>query len=251
MYTAYYDDSGSPDDTLAVAVAGFVASDAQWTEFERNWNDTLRQFGISLFHMNEFAGSRGEFSRFKENKPDREVFLRKLIADIILRVSHACGHGVLMNDYRAVNAVYAMDDPYELTPYALCGRTCVASVSNWARRRGIPENQIRFVFEDGSQGKGTLEQRILRDKKISPVFKKKSECVPLQAADLLAYEILKGHRFIFEKGIEFFEELRYPLKRLSTLVREPGDLGTYEQKDLEQLCLTAKIPRREVLKAAG
>ena len=87
MFTAYYDDSGTANDTLAVVVAGFVATDEQWTHFERNWNDSLRQFGISRFHMREFAHSVGEFSRFKQNKGERESFLRQPLSHIKLRVT--------------------------------------------------------------------------------------------------------------------------------------------------------------------
>ncbi len=34
MYTAYFDESGSPDDTPTVIVAGFVALDESWIKFE-------------------------------------------------------------------------------------------------------------------------------------------------------------------------------------------------------------------------
>jgi hypothetical protein len=68
MYTAYYDDSGTSHDTLAVVVGGFLATDEQWRYFERNWNQTLQRFGISLFHMKDFAHSVGEFSKFKAQK---------------------------------------------------------------------------------------------------------------------------------------------------------------------------------------
>src|ERR1700723_237460 len=172
MFTAYFDDSGSPDDTLAVVVAGFVASDGQWTEFERNWNDTLKQFGIPLFHMKEFAHSTGKFSKFKHDKKNREWFLRQLLSHINLRVRHSCGHAVLMDDFRKVNEVYAFE-AINITPYSLCGRTCLASVGNWAKRSGVADDQIRYVFEDGSKGKGTLEHRIQRDKGTTAVFKKK------------------------------------------------------------------------------
>src|SRR5882762_4956327 len=180
MATAYFDDSGSPDDTLAVVVAGFVASDEQWQHFERNWNDTLKQFGVPMFHMKEFAHSVGAFSKFKRNREDREWLLRQLLSHIKLRVRHSCGHAVIMDDFRKVNSFYALES-INITPYSLCGRTCLASVSDWARRWGIAEDQIRYVFEDGSRGKGTLEQRILRDKEITPEFKKKHESIPLQA----------------------------------------------------------------------
>jgi hypothetical protein len=71
VFTAYYDESGSPD-AHSVVVAGFVASDDQWKEFERNWNESLHQFGISHFHAVEFAQSVGEFAKWKghEKNPD-------------------------------------------------------------------------------------------------------------------------------------------------------------------------------------
>jgi hypothetical protein len=35
MYSAFFDESGHPDDTLFLVVAGCVAEVGQWTEFER------------------------------------------------------------------------------------------------------------------------------------------------------------------------------------------------------------------------
>jgi hypothetical protein len=35
MFTAIFDGSGSPDDTMAVVVAGFVGKAEQWIEFEK------------------------------------------------------------------------------------------------------------------------------------------------------------------------------------------------------------------------
>jgi hypothetical protein len=148
MFTAYSDDSGTADDTLAVVVAGFVATNEQWLHFERNWNDTLNQFGISKFHMKDFAHSLREFSGFRENKEDREWFMRQLLAHIRLRVTYSNGHALLMDHYRTVNNVYALDQAFP--PYALAGRTCIARINLWAEKRGIPKEQIRHVFEDGS-----------------------------------------------------------------------------------------------------
>jgi len=247
VYTAHYDDSGTADDTVAVVVAGFVATDEQWPHFERNWNDTLRQFGISHFHMKEFAHSVGEFSQFKQNKEEREFFLGQLLSHIKLRVAYSNAHAVLMDDYRRVNSVYALD--YALPPYALAGRTCVARINVWAEKRGIPKEQIRHVFEDGSAGKRMLYESVLRNHRIEVTFKKKDECVALQAADLFAYEMLAANRFIFEKGIVDFHKLRYPIRQLEPLLREPYDWGTYTQKNLEEFCKKAPIPRRDALVA--
>lgn len=249
MFTAYYDDSGSPDDTLAVVVAGFVATDEQWPHFERNWNDTLRQFGISHFHMKDFAHSVGEFSKFKQNKESREFFLRQLLSHIKLRVIYTNGHAVLMDAYRKVNETYALQ--YAFPPYALAGRTCIARINLWAERQGISKNEIQHVFEDGSAGRTKLYESVFRDHGLEVTFKKKSECVVLQAADLFAYEILAANRFIFEKGIVDFDRLRYPIRQLKALFRDPYDWGTFTQEDLEEFCKKAPIPRRDSLVAAA
>jgi len=245
MFTAYYDDSGTANDTLAVVVAGFVATDEQWTHFDRNWSDSLRQFGISHFHMREFAHSVGEFARFKQDKEERECFLRQLLSHIKLRVTHTVAHAVLMNDYRKVNKIYALD--YAFPPYALAGRTCVARLNLWAEKRGIPKEQIRHIFEDGSAGKTELYESVLRDHQIKVTFKKKDEAIALQSADLFAYEILAGNRAVFEKGITDFDKLRFPIRQLEGFLRDPYDWGTYTQESLETFCENAPIPRRDSL----
>jgi hypothetical protein len=245
--TTVPDDSGTANDTLAVVVAGFVATDEQWTQFECNWNDSLRQFRISHFHMKEFAHSVGEFSRFRQAKEERESFLRQLLSHIKLRVTYTVAHAVLMNDYRKVNEIYALD--YGFPPYALAGRSCVARINLWAEKHGIPKQQIRHVFEDGSAGKTKLYESALRDHGIHVTFMEKGECAALQAADLLAYEALATNRAIFEKGITEFEKLRYPIRQLESLIRDSYDFGSYTVKDLENFCVNAPIPRRDSLVA--
>jgi hypothetical protein len=247
VFTAYYDESGSPD-ALAVVVAGFVASDDQWREFERNWNESLNAFGISHFHAVEFAQSVGEFTKWKghEKSPglqlERQRFLRQLLAHIKLRARFCCSHVVRMADYRKVNGVYFLD---AVQPYALCGRTAVASVIGWSSRNKIPETQVRHIFEDGAKHKGFLQKRLIKDKGFNPIFMKKDEAVSLQAADLLAYETLLGIRNIFEKGVTDFERLRYPFRMLDEVPHTMIDWGIYSEEDLENFCLNARIPRRD------
>lgn len=247
MFTAYYDESGSPEQR-AVVVASFVASDEQWLEFERNWNDTLRQFDISLFHAVEFFQSVGEFAKWNAHSTNRELqetrqwFLRQLLAHIKLRVRFCCSHVVRMEDYRKVNQTYFLD---AVPPYAISGRTAVKSVTDWANRNHISEAQINHVFEDGAKHKGSLQKSIIKHKGFEPIFKKKDEAVPLQAADLLAYETHAGIRDIFERGVTDFDDLRYPLRMLDEVPHRMIDWGTYSETNLEEFCVKAKIPRRD------
>jgi hypothetical protein len=148
-----------------------------------------------------------------------------------------------------VNSVYALD--YAFPPYALAGRTCVARINLWAERRGVPKEQIQHVFEDGAAGKGLLYDSVLRDHGMKVSFNGKDASAALQAADLVASEMLAGNRSIFEKGIVDFEKLRFPIRQLSNLVRDPLDWGTYTREDLETFCKKAAIPRRESLPAGA
>src|SRR6266700_4075778 len=119
MFTAYFDSSGSPDQDAAVVVAGFIAEDKQWVEFNRNWNDTLTLFGVSSLHMREFAHSIGEFTLWKRDNYKRKRFLESLISHIRLRARHSFASSVIMNDYRDVDSRYQLRE--FSTPLALAG----------------------------------------------------------------------------------------------------------------------------------
>ena len=60
-------------------VAGFLATEEQWIEFDRNRNDCLRDFGVSGLHMKLFAHSRRDFVSWKGNEHKRRLFLVRLI----------------------------------------------------------------------------------------------------------------------------------------------------------------------------
>jgi len=253
IFTAYNDESGHPNQE-AVVVAGFVASDAQWVEFERNWRDTLYLFGVNRFHAKEYFHSVGEFAKWANHRSNpetaetRQRFLRQLIAHIKLRCRLCYSHAVRMDSYRKVDRVYFLR---AMRPYELCGRTAVKSVDAWADRNLIPKNQVTYVFEDGAKHKGFLEKRILRDKKLELIFKTAEEAVPLQAADLLAYETLLGLRAIFERGVTDFEDLRYPLRKLDEIPHGIKDWGLYEEHNLEDICKNIGIPRRDSFDYTG
>jgi len=60
-FSAYFDESGTKADTVAVVVAGFIAPAEQWIAFEHDWKRILSMFKVSSLHMRDFAHSKGEF----------------------------------------------------------------------------------------------------------------------------------------------------------------------------------------------
>jgi hypothetical protein len=57
MYTAYFDESGTHGSSEALVIAGYVASNPQWQEFDYEWKKALEDAGVTHFHMRDFAHS--------------------------------------------------------------------------------------------------------------------------------------------------------------------------------------------------
>jgi hypothetical protein len=247
-FIAYFDGSGSPDDTVAVAVAGFIAPAEQWIEFERNWNDCLKDFGVSALHMRNFAHSRGEFGSWKGDEDKRRRFLSRLISIIQIRVQHSFASAVRMEDYRRVDAKYRLSEFSK--PYALAGCTCIAKVTKWAKRWIKPDDSISVVFEDGDADKGSLMRAAKADFGITPRFLAKNKCMAFQAADLLAYEHLLANVKLSKSatGKVFEDELRRPLMRLSEIPggRSGSDWGFHSEDDMINSCVRDGVQLRSV-----
>ncbi len=248
MFTIYFDESGSPDDTKAVVVAGLLADAQQWIDFEKNWHDALQSFGVSALHMRHFAHSVGEFNNWKCNEAKRRSFLARLINIVTTRVRHTFADVVLMDDYHKVDETYHLSAIFK--PYTIAARTCVTKVRKWAKRFNVDEGAIAYLFEDGATDKTDLIQRLTHDGVSNFSFIPKERSMALQAADLLAYEHLLVHTRLCTGKIQYWNETRHPLRELDKIPNDDGrDWGVYTVGDLEKLCINVKIPRRSVANA--
>jgi len=250
MFTVYFDGSGSPDDTVALAVAGFIAPADQWIEFERNWNDCLTAFGVSSLHMRHYAHSRGEFTSSKGDKHKRDRFMGRLISIIKSRVWHSFASAVVMDGYRKIDAKYCLGG--FAMPYALAGGTCIEKVERWKARRGRMDDEIAYFFEDGDTDKGDL-MRIAKERLgFTLQFLKKEQSAAFQAADLLAYEhfLINVRLRKSEKNELFEDEVRYPLMELSKIPggsQQEDDWGVHSEDNLAAICVEYRVPLRHPL----
>src|ERR1700722_18457265 len=78
-FAAYFDDSGHPDDQVAVVVGGLIASERQWLLFEKEWREILEPMGIEAFHMTDFERCK-IWSRER-----KDAILRRLVSAIRIR----------------------------------------------------------------------------------------------------------------------------------------------------------------------
>src|SRR5262249_21345852 len=148
--TVYCDASGT-EDTDCRSVGGFIADDNDWTIFDREWSNALKEFGLSYFRMSEFAQSVGQFARWRGQESMRRALLDRLVRSIIPHPQHWSGAAIMKEPYQRV------DKDYELHEYAqrypICGAMCIVKMRQWydAHHLDVP---IEYVFEKGDEHVG-------------------------------------------------------------------------------------------------
>jgi hypothetical protein len=191
-FTCYFDASGTQHDQLALAVAGFMSTAEKWIEFEEAWKSRLSKSGLKHFHKKEldlarYPGLLDDLARIIRDHTMRKFGMVVRVAELHSRVPE-----------KAYNK-------WHLNAYSYAGRACAAYVRQWAQSwhaRSIPE----LIFATGDTGRPQLERRLRRDGftdvRFQPAIDVKDiktgsiipAAIPLQAADLLAYELFNPVR---------------------------------------------------------
>ena len=254
MLQAYFDESYGPK---VFTLAGLVSSAASWGRFSREWNSTLRRFGIEgRFHMNEFESGRGDFTGWATT---RKVALARELARLIR--GHAqllVGVSVLVEDFARVYPIDPMnprDNP--LTVYEYCMQSCLERIAT-AMQTGRHEIDLFFDRNRQHQTTATHFQYILAKTHDwdhvfgSMTFASSHQHVPLQAADVVAYENYKQvlNQFVDGGRIpprKLHEALRKHPRTFfgyfdgPTLERERRDLAEHTTKLSQQPALLSKL----------
>jgi hypothetical protein len=222
-------DASGKEDTPCLVVAGFVSSPTDWKLFDAQWTGRLKEDGIHHFHMCEFAHSVGQFATgWKEDETRRQRLFRDLIQIIQSNVYRKFSSSVEMDSFSRLSAENRR--AYALNAYSLACRGCAADIRNWQKSEKfvVP---TAYVFEDGDAGRGLVTKRFQEDGLPPPSFKGKKDFSPLQAADILAYELHKPHRDMLA-GKPRIKQFRFGLQELNKI---PGEPSYYSPKNLQEL----------------
>jgi len=92
-----------------------------------------------------------------------------------------------MDSYRGMNNDYTIEESIGM-PYALAARVLIAKLHEWQDVKGDERSELHVVFEDGTYGKGDLLEVFAKDRIPTPSFVKKTDCIAVLAADLIAWE---------------------------------------------------------------
>ena len=230
MFTAYFDASGDDHSQLALAVCGFIAHAGAWIDWEQEWLERLRRDGLDYFHRTELHGwEPTKLSRLIED-------LSQIIRD---HVARKIGISILNEHLKEVMTNEERKE-WRVKSYSVAGRTAAVEARLWASTDGlrIPE----LVFEKGDVGSGDLKHLLESQGYPSPVFKPKKKqinrksglpmepAIPLQAADLYAYEVFHRTRRFQETP----EKSRLP-EALDKIPGDPGRIGVKNLTFLREL----------------
>jgi hypothetical protein len=214
-----------------LAVAGFVSSAECWIEWEKEWLSRLREDGLDYFH-------RAELNKW--NPVKREKLIEDLCRIIRTYVNSKTGVAVVNAKLRTKLSVDERTR-WRLKAYALAGRTAAKEMRIWASQWQGPMPEL--IYEQGDYGTGDLMHLLTSQGYPAPIFKPKRTrkhqksgltiegAIPLQAADLLAYEVFSRVRCVQENGYITKERHRLP----DDLEKIPGECGFVTDDHLDFL----------------
>ena len=211
MLSAYFDDSGTHAASRIVAVAGVMGTESELTSLEDLWREQLERPldglrpPITEFHAHDCFKSKGEFAGW--NRAETDLFRRQL-RDAIIK-SHVSAYGIAY--FKADWDAIITGDLLALLGNAEGNavRNCFVRALRWAYINAF-DPDIAFVFDDSDNLERKRDihacydafRRHAKEKHLSGIaFLNSKKVLPLQAADLFAWEFNRNAHQILEKGL--------------------------------------------------
>jgi hypothetical protein len=210
VFRAFLDESGTHDGSPVLTVAGYLARPAAWRKWVPTWRRTLSP--IKVFHSTDCNGFHREWEGWSREDRDAKVAqLLPLIPDPDLA---GLAIGVVVRDLEK-----ALEERPHLRPYwdgdvyGACLQWWIHSLIDLMNRRGARE-PVAIVHEQNDFAAQAMRafnyvkaHHDPHNLLVSFSFGSKDQFVPLQAADILAYDVGKKLLNIDGKPRRSFEAL--------------------------------------------
>lgn len=197
MLRAYMDEPGTHDGSPAVSVGAFFGTPRVWKKWTVAWNVAKRP--IKVYHATDLESGRREFEGWTEDQ--KSELVKKLLPVIVDAEIRGIVIGIHMAAFSS-----AMKDRPDLreifpSPYAACFQWAIQMLLDFKRQVGNRE-KLAIVHEvNDFRGEIDAAFNVLQkyydpDRTLARAvqFAAKEEQVPLQAADILAFESNKRFR---------------------------------------------------------
>jgi|SRR6185437_6021515 len=201
MYETYLDDSGTSSTSEIAIAACYVSTESSWRRFVEEWDRARYEEGFDYFHMAEFVAPRKHGHKpWCDWTNDKKERVYKRLASIIndnKRIGIGCA--IPKAVYDAVPE--RIRKHYGNEHYTFAVRTCLIEIWRWRERSSI-SRYIQYVFDYEKPGTAKHTEISSLMGNMHPSwrdffgldvggysFQSKKLFKPLQAADILAWQI--------------------------------------------------------------
>ena len=246
MITAYFDDSGTSAQNDVAAVGGYLATTYQWDRFIPRWKQLLKDYDVKQMHRTDLETWKREFTEDRGWGPTRRKKFISRAQEIIKQHTYvAVGSAVIKKDFEEVLPLPVRK--FFGGAYGWCAHECIIAAGMWCEKSKHNE-PIDWVFEKGTVGSGQIQFYFNKCSETSDLTKMTrvqpggwsfygKDVIPLQAADVMAYEIFKqvknqivdrGRKKIRLSALDLFRAKDVPYlqywdkDRLHGWLNEPG-----------------------------
>lgn len=209
ILTGYFDESGTHGGDVAL-MGGMVADARGWRKFEKRAAKVFRRFRVQVFHNTDLWRGDKEYAGWSV---DRKIeFLDELAHIANETVSSGFVSVLKYEDYKFYEGLDWSKGARKDSMYAILFRAClsatignVAKMPNWHNK----EPALHIVLESGHRNApdvvrlyDDMSKRTGNSRALAGLtFKDKKTCVPLAAADMLAYGAYRQETKAKPKGI--------------------------------------------------
>jgi len=192
---AYIDETGIHDGAPVTAVAAYFAHDKSWKKFTLKWRAALWSFGVDEFHMNDYAQRHGAFEGWSDAK--QLALAKKIFGLIPEHTSYGASVAMVHADFNEMRDSYPHIKEALGTPYTCCFQWLITLV---IRKLPMPfkDWRVSCIHEDNDYKDEAIHawdwaksEIDLASRLGTLTFAPKKDFVPLQAADVLAWETQK------------------------------------------------------------
>ncbi len=191
---AYFDESGTDDGLPILCVAGYIFTEENAVAIEAPWRKMLEKYRLPYFHMTECNQHSGIYAHLTEQE-----CIEAASEAIELTKAYAL-RGIAISIEKSVFSSLPAQSLWN-TPYSLLCSNVMFGVVAWAKDAGF-NGDVAYFYESGAKGWTQALEAMMRIKHESKAPREglrfstvtlasKSKAIPLQCADLLAWNWYK------------------------------------------------------------
>lgn len=197
--TAYFDESGTHDDSSVAGMAGFVGDKRQWQKFEKRVTKLFARYRISAYHTIDVRRTKADFKGWPV---DRKIeFLDEFQHIINETLQGGVAAFIKREDYDYYCGLTWPKGTRQDSEYGILFRACLSqTIDTIGYLPVMGEPKLKIVLEDGHRNRDDAKRiydwangRIGQHRALSGLsVALKKDSLPLAAADLLAYSSWGG-----------------------------------------------------------